>query len=368
MTIPSFRTRADDFFVDEVVPPRTPQEGEHLHVRIEKRELSTDEAVRRMATAFGVAPGGVGRCGRKDVHAVTRQWLSFSGVSTAQLESLDVPGLNVLESVRLPRKLRLGRFLGNRFRIRVRQLEPEECARAETRLREAGLRGMRNAFGEQRLGKGGENARIGRLLLCGDLQGALARVVLYEGPRIERLRGLLRAGRAADALRILGRRRAGFYVSAHQADGFNRVLKKRGEDYDKARPGYLLHRHKNGQLLRIPDAEEAKQRVSTFELSPTGPLAGPRMQEVSKDALVIERTVLADEPRPDPASRRWFGCMGARRPLRVPVTEIDSRMDRDDLGAFLELKFRLPPGAFATALLKDVLECQPPHIRRRNPN
>jgi tRNA pseudouridine13 synthase len=368
MTAPSFRTLADDFFVDEVVPPRTPQEGEHLHIRVEKRELSTDEAVRAMATAFGIAPAGVGRCGRKDVHAVTRQWLSFSGVSEVQLEGLDLPGLNVLESVRLPRKLRMGRFLGNRFRIRVRHLKPEECTRAEARLREAGLRGMRNAFGEQRFGKGGENARIGRLLLCGDFEGALTRVALAGGPRVERIRGLLRAGRATDALRILGRRRAGFYVSAHQADGFNRVLKERGEDYDKARSGDLLHRHKSGRLLTIPDAGEAKRRVSTFELSPTGPLAGPRMQEVSQDALVIERRVLADEPQPDPASRRWFGCMGARRPMRVPVTEIDSRMDGDDLGAFLELNFRLPPGAFATALLKDVLECRPPHIRRRNPN
>ena len=141
------RAKLEDFVVEELVPERIPQEGEHLHVRIEKRGLSTEEAVKRMARALGVRPGHVGRCGRKDVRALARQWLSFAGVSERDVEALDLEDVRVLEHVRLPRKLRKGRFLGNRFRLRLRELPSGAEARARQGLQELAVRGLRNAFG-----------------------------------------------------------------------------------------------------------------------------------------------------------------------------------------------------------------------------
>ena len=91
------RAKLEDFVVDELVPERVSQEGEHVHVRIEKRGLSTEEAVKRLARALGVKPNHVGRCGRKDVKAVARQWLSFAGVAEKDVEALEIEGVQVLD-------------------------------------------------------------------------------------------------------------------------------------------------------------------------------------------------------------------------------------------------------------------------------
>jgi len=350
------RAKLEDFVVDELVPERIPQEGEHLHVRIEKRGLSTEEAVKRMARALGVRPGHVGRCGRKDVRALARQWLSFAGVSERDVEALDLEDVRVLEHVRLPRKLRKGRFLGNRFRLRLRELPSGAEARARQGLQELAVRGLRNAFGPQRLGPGGLNARIGAELIAGELRSALHRIVDGgEGRLVERVRHHLGGDRVEEALETLGRRRAGFYVSAFQAQVFNRALAERGEAFDQALAGDVLFQHSSGRTLSIDDLDEARSRVHAFELSPTGPLPGPRLEPLANEAGEIEARALEGEGVPAGAAeerRPWFGCTGTRRPLRVPVSETSLASGSDELGHFLELGFVLPPGAFATTLVE----------------
>ncbi|MFT5288112.1 MAG: tRNA pseudouridine13 synthase [Planctomycetota bacterium] len=352
----TIRAKTEDFFVDEVVPERVAQEGEHLHIRIEKRDLSTEAAVRMMAKDFGVSPKSIGRCGRKDVRSVARQWLSFTGVKEEQVDALDIPGIHVLEHVRLPRKLRMGRFLGNRFRIRVRDLSGDDISRAQHALGLVERRGLPNAYGEQRLGENRINARIGRLLIQGDIGEALAlHVESNSGRDAERMRRHLAEDRFEDALRVLGRRRAGFLVSAWQAEVFNRVLALRSDTVDQALEGDVLHQHSSGRTLVMEDQAAAAQGVADLEYSATGPLPGPSMREVTGAALEIEGPVLAEEACADSERRRWFGCTGARRSLRVPVTEAEMTRGLDDLGSYLEVSFRLPPGAFATTLLDVIL-------------
>ncbi len=325
------RAKTDDFFVDEVVPERVAQEGEHLHLRIEKRDLSTEAAVRVLAKSFGVAPKTVGRCGRKDVRAVTRQWLSFTGVKEAQVDAIDIPGIQVLEQVRLPRKLRMGRFLGNRFRIRVRDLNADDIGRAQKALDIAVRRGLPNAYGEQRLGEDGINARIGRLLIQGELAEALTlQVDASSGRDAERMRRHLGEDRVEDALRVLGRRRAGFLVAAWQAEVFNRVLVQRAGTFDQALEGDVLHQHSSGRTLVMEDQAAAALGVLALEYSATGPLPGPSMREVTGAALEIEGPILAEEACGDSERRPWFGydsrrASGGRQP---PGAFVDQRGTR----------------------------------------
>ncbi len=346
------RTKLEDFFVDEVVPPRIAQAGEHLHIRIEKRGISTEEAVRRLTRGLGISPKVVGRCGRKDVRAVTRQWLSVTGVSETSVDELALQDVTVIEHVRLPRKLRMGRFLGNRFRIRIRELGDGALAKYARRLNELTRRGLRNAIGEQRFGVAGVNARIGSLLIATKLEAALELLVeTDEGRDIQRIRQRLHKGRTQDALQLLGRRRAGFYVSAHQSRIFNEVLDARAEAFDQALDGDLLHHHKSGRLLAL-EAPEAQERVASFEFSPTGPLPGPNMPEVHGAAHQLEHPFIGEQTMSD--QRQWFGCLGTRRPLRVPVLEAEAEEGFDELGSYLELHFRLPPGAFGTQVLVEL--------------
>ncbi|MBU2322980.1 MAG: tRNA pseudouridine(13) synthase TruD, partial [Gammaproteobacteria bacterium] len=65
---------AEDFQVDEVLNIDLSGAGEHLWLWVEKRELNTEDAARRLARAAGVPLRAISYAGLKDRQALTRQW------------------------------------------------------------------------------------------------------------------------------------------------------------------------------------------------------------------------------------------------------------------------------------------------------
>jgi tRNA pseudouridine13 synthase len=47
---------------------------------------------------------------------------------------------------------------------------------------------------------------------------------------------------------------------------------------------------------------------------------------------------------------------GARRPMRLPLTEVDVEGGCDEHGTYVQLRFSLPRGAFATTVLREVMK------------
>src|SRR5579872_4563407 len=68
------RAADDDFIVDELPAYPPSGAGDHVFARIEKRGVTTADAVRAISRALGVRDRDVGVAGLKDRHAVTRQW------------------------------------------------------------------------------------------------------------------------------------------------------------------------------------------------------------------------------------------------------------------------------------------------------
>ncbi len=88
----------EDFVVDEVLEHAPSGEGEHRFVRIQKRLLTTQEAISIIARASGVRAPDIGSAGMKDKHAITSQWLSLPGSAT-EPDSWELPeGVSVLEA------------------------------------------------------------------------------------------------------------------------------------------------------------------------------------------------------------------------------------------------------------------------------
>jgi tRNA pseudouridine13 synthase len=50
---------------------------------------------------------------------------------------------------------------------------------------------------------------------------------------------------------------------------------------------------------------------------------------------------------------------GARRPLRVPPQDARFEIGRDRHGSYLELGFTLPPGSYATVLVREISKRDP---------
>src|SRR5256885_5694727 len=70
----------EDFIVDELPAYAPAGDGAHTFVRIEKRALTTTDAVARLCRALGVSSKDAGVAGQKDRQALTRQWVSLPAV------------------------------------------------------------------------------------------------------------------------------------------------------------------------------------------------------------------------------------------------------------------------------------------------
>ena len=376
----------EDFLVEEVPLYLPCGEGEHTYVTIEKRGLTTLEAVRRISRELGVPDREIGYAGMKDAVGVTRQTVSIPRVSPDVCSALNLPGIAVLASVRHRNKLRLGHLAGNRFRVRVREVGDEASERAEAVLAVLTARGVPNYFGAQRYGLHGNSHLIGRAMVRGEWRIAFDHVIGDPvAVRDERWRGAIEAYRRGDLeesirlfpghcrterdilQRLLKRpdaqekafyaihpRLKKLYLSAYQSSLFDRLLAERLDALDRVMAGDLAMKHENGACFLVTDAAAEQPRAAAFEISPTGPMFGFRMLFPEGEPRAMEEALLAAEELELSSFNLPGGLAmdGERRPLRVPLREPSAMMDNDAL----ILSFALPRGSYATSVLREVVK------------
>jgi tRNA pseudouridine13 synthase len=326
-------------FVVEEIPAYAPSgAGEHTFLWIEKRGLTTLDAIRRVAAALGVDARDVGYAGLKDRHALTRQWLSVPRVDPEKARAaLASPELAVLEAQRHGNKLRLGHLHGNRFEVVLAGPAapdaPSEIESLRARLEVLAASGIPNRFGEQRFGAAGDNAAAGLAIL--------------RGERRER-----------------DHRRRRLLLSAAQSAVFNRTLELREASGGlvRVRAGDVLQKIASGGLFVCEDPAVDQPRVDAGELCPTGPLPGGREKEPppGTEARALEDQALHDvgATREDFA-RAGRDLPGARRPLRIAVTlgEPPLALEPAPPGmSAVRLRFTLPAGSYATEVVRLLVE------------
>jgi tRNA pseudouridine13 synthase len=392
---PSLKARPEDFLVEEVASYEPNGKGTHLWMRLGKRGLSTRAAVGRVARLLEVEARRFGYAGQKDARAVTSQWVSLEHPPADALERLeplrgelsnlgpDVP-LVLLAVTWHKNRLGLGHLHGNRFRIRLRGLEPGVAERLAGRLEELARTGAPSAFGPQRFGHRGDSGAIGAALLAGRHDEAVERILGRVAPedtgRIRAARaafdrGELGAARAAWPrdhaleLRLLGKLESGlgtevalesldrrdleFFGSAFQSELFNTVLELR-----RSTPGGLdilegelaMRLPIGRKAFRVEDLDLERERRRRLEITPSGPLFGPKMESPTGAALEFECAALA--ARGLTLDDFDLGLGGARRGLLMRVDEVDSGSGCDAHGDYLELAFMLAKGCYATSLIE----------------
>ena len=348
------KAQPDDFIVEEIPLYLPSGRGDHAYFWIEKRGVSTHDAARQLAGALGKRPNDAGVAGLKDAQAVTRQWISFEHVAPERAEQLELgPALRVLAVQRHGNKLRMGHLKGNRFRIRLRLGQPPAAASpapplppapaeltdaARALFAELSRRGVPNYYGPQRFGRGSRNPSLGRCLV------QAAEAAFCEGLKAAGIR----PSRARD------RRFRNLMVNAFQADLFNRVLARRLDRFGTLLPGDLAWLHRNGAVFKVEDPAKEQPRCDAFEISPSGPLFGPKMPLPEGEPGRLEREVLAGSgvTVEDFGRREAERQPGARRPLRVLfLEEPDVRTDE----AGVVLSFALPSGSYATVVLRELV-------------
>ena len=386
----SIKQRPEDFFVQELPLYEPSGAGEHVFCEIQKVGISTFEAINRIAAKLEVSPRDIGYAGMKDANAVTRQTLSIWGTTPEAVMGLKVDGISVLWAMRHINKLRLGHSKGNRFAIRLRDVNPADVVKLGPVLKTIQERGLPNFFGEQRFGRRGDNHLLGAALIRSDPKGLLSHLLGNPKPAVEdsqtagarkafdrgdaklamklwpRKSGMerrvlaryIKTGKAGPSLKAVDHRLQRLWISAVQSWMFNKVLAKRVEagTFDKVLAGDMAYKHDNGACFMVEDAAAEAARAAAFEISPTGPLVGYRMSLPQGDPLKIEEEVMAEaELQPEDFKKEGRDkAKGARRPLRVKPEDVELAGGGDEFGPYITVAFTLPAGSFATVLMREL--------------
>lgn len=318
------KATAEDFQVDEVLDIPLSGDGEHLWLWVEKRGLNTEEAARRLARAAGVQLRTVSYAGLKDRQALTRQWFSIQlpGKADPDLSAAQDDTLRILDSGRHRRKLQRGAHAANGFTLRLTSLDADQKSLDE-RLESIRQHGIPNYFGAQRFGYQGGN--------LGEAREYAARHALPEQRNVRS--------------RLLSTARS--YL-------FNRVLAARVTDgsWQRAQVGDLLAFTDSRSFFPAGEAECNDPRLAILDLHPTGPQWGAGPSPASGATAELENRIAGEQA----VLCDWLvraGMEHERRILRLPIDRLTWHYPEPDI---LQLEFVLPPGCFATVLVRELVD------------
>jgi tRNA pseudouridine13 synthase len=321
------KSAPEDFVVEETLSFVADGLGEHDLLWIEKRGANTEWVARGLARFARVPQVAIGFAGLKDRHAITRQHFTVQlpgrGVDWSTLE---LAGVQVLAVQRHSRKLKRGALVGNGFELVLREVTGDR-ERAQSLLENLRDRGAPNYFGEQRFGRAGGNLDLARRL--------------FAGAHLERSE-------------------RSFALSAARSAIFNCVLDRRVRDdcWNRVIAGDLCNlAGRRAWFGPVEPDAVLEQRCADGDIHPTGPLWGTPPAPTTAACAALEQHCA--EVHGDLAAGLIEAAVESeRRPLRAIPERLEWRW-QDDAGTptgALRLRFGLPPGAYATALIRELID------------
>jgi len=322
------RALPEDFQVEERPLYLPCGEGEHLYIKIKKRLLSTPDLVLRLSSVLGIKAQAIGVAGLKDARAVTTQMISLLGVTPDRLDRLKVDEqlLSVEVLGRHRNRLRPGHHAGNLFRLVIRDVASHARETVPLVVDMLARRGVPNYFGPQRQGRTGLNYQTGAELLVDPVR----RNKLSRSKRM-------------------------WYLNSYQSHFFNAMLARRLDRIDRILVGDWAMKMENGACFLVEDAAVEQPRADQFEISPTGILFGSRVSWATGEPGEIERAVVVESgatPESLTEAAKACGFRGERRSFRTRLVDLDWALE----GSVLTLSFSLPPGAYATNVLRELMK------------
>lgn len=337
-----FKQNKDDFVVTEVPLYEFSGEGEHLILKIRKKDLATWDALEIIAKFVGCKSRDIGYAGLKDKNAMTVQTISIHKQYEEKLKTFNHANIKILETTYHNNKIKVGHLKGNKFFIRLKRVNVLDSRKIEAALGSIVSLGMPNYFGFQRFGIEGDNYKKGKAIIEGTLK--------------EKRRNLKQ-----------------MYINAYQSYLFNNWLSKRIEIsklVDAFEPkeicerlnlpldvvkrmkkqkhplklitGDLLSHYPFGKIFTIEDLETESDKFYNRDRVPTGLLSGKRVKNSVDLAYEIEKEYEAPT-----------GEDGARRFAWIFPEDVESNYKEDK--NWMELKFTLPKGCYATELIAEII-------------
>lgn len=342
-----FSKNSTDFVVREEPLYDFSGDGEHAIVQIQKKDLTTFEALGILSEHLGVKMRDFGYAGLKDKEGMTTQFISFPAKLESNLAKFSHEKMKILNSTRHKNKLKIGHLRGNNFFIRLKKVLPYEAKKLENIILQIDKEGFANYFGYQRFGKFKDNAKQGEDILNGTMK--------LKNPK---MRNLL--------------------ISAYQSELFNKWLSKRIEinkfakefspsefceiynfskddaakiitqnQFYKLLEGEVLGHYPHGKLFLCENIFDEVERFTQRNITSYGLLNGEKAFMSEKIAKKFEDEIY--EP-----SYQFNRLMNGSRRFAWSYLE-DLKFNYNADTAQFSISFFLQKGSYATVVLEEIL-------------
>ncbi len=341
-----FSKNSKDFIVTEIPLYEFSGNGEHLILKVRKKDLTTWGMIKIFSEICGAKAREFGYAGLKDKDGMTIQNISIHKKYEKYFENFSHPKIKILNSAYHNNKIKTGHLKGNRFFIRLKKVNPTQSKILTSVLKKLQTQGIANYFGYQRFGREGDNFQRGKEILQNKIN-----------EKDKKMRN--------------------FFISAYQSHLFNLWLSKRVQisklfdsfdekelfslfnfpketisqikkqpHFFKILPGELMHHYPYGRVFLCEDIKTESERFFQKDITPTGLLAGRRAQNATGIAGNFEKDIIKE------CEEFCQKMQGARRFAWIWIKDLDFVYKENE--AWFEINFTLPKGSYATTFLEEL--------------
>jgi tRNA pseudouridine13 synthase len=305
----------EDFVVEEIMAVESQESGDHSYWELKKTDISTYDAISRLARALRIKERQIAISGTKDRRAVTTQTISIFRTSKARCESARIRGIELRHIGYGDRPVHLGQHSANSFRIVVRNISKMPVVPKK----------IPNLFGEQRFSE--RNPDVGRALVKKDFKEAYGIISESHDYGIQRHIDS-HPNDYVGALKKLPKSLLRLYMHSYQSLLWNKTVER------------LLDRN--------PEAPQQPIPLIGFGLECHDETLAEIIEEIMEEEGLHQREFIIREI-PE------LSAEGGDRKLYMDVEKLEmGELEPDELNKGMKkalLSFTLPKGCYATALI-----------------
>ncbi len=359
----TIKAEPEDFLVEEIRPdgtvleigqnmPFPVAEGEYIHFTLEKNNWDTMRAIKVISNKCGVSQKRFNYAGTKDRRSISTQRVSSWNIPKETLEKFTIKDITLRDFSVSDERINLGDLKGNRFTIKVGEVSKDADKKVMAMKEELGGKAP-NFFGTQRFGMRLNNHIVGKHALKGEFKEAAMEFLCGEGDNAE----------VAQKARKNLRKTEDFQAALNEFPnylGFEKSLLNHlvrfptdfigaMRELPKKLRWMFIHAYQ-GYIFNLALSEYIEMGELPEELPLVGYTTGP--DKVSEKILKKEGIKQDDFKVP---AMPEMTSEGEMRKAVIPFSDLEV-VDFNEKDSNLWVRFSLPPGAYATIVLRELMK------------
>ena len=334
-----FNKDSQNFIVDEIPLYEFSEQGEHLIVKVRKKDMDTWQMISVIASHLGISKREIGYAGLKDKDSMSMQYISIFAKYESKLNSFSHNKIKILNTTKHNNKIKLGHLKGNHFKIRLKKVLGIDKDKLDSSINWIKKNGVPNYFGIQRFGNKKNNFLEGKDIIDGKVKMRNKKIkdFLIKSYQSYLFNQWL-SFRVDISLLLAKFSEEESEKSLNLASGILSNTKKQKQFFKLLKGDTMMH-YPYGKIFNVENEIEESERFIEKDISPTGILYGKKEIKANNPSQIIENNFRYKIPLSEQIRYAW-----------IFPKEIQHKYIMEK--AHYELSFFLPKGSYATTVLE----------------